>query len=468
MQDVRNQFPLADQPVPVLTSEGWQSGKMVYLDNGASTPMALFLQEESSRLYQTTYSNVHRGAHYASKVISELFEEAREQVVDFLKGNHETHEVIFGQNTTDVLNLAAHVTGHLDGVVLTTDLEHHSNYLPFLRYGEVDLVQPRENGEVDLADLEQKLQKQRVKLVAVTGCSNVTGVMPDLHKISRLAHEHGALLLVDGAQLLAHGPVDVTAMGIDMLVSAGHKFYSPGSAFLYAPRDIMNQATPYKPGGGTVNYVIDNDRIGFRQVPDRHEGGTPHIVGAILMGKALAWLKDIGMDEVRTHELELLKYVYPKLTAIEGVTVYGPEDLESRAGVLSFNVEGVNHGLVAAILNYEAGVAVRNGCHCAHRYLTKLLDIPSESFDEIAQVTEQRECSTISQEQYESIPGTARAVIGIFTNTEDMDILVETVQKIANREWVGTYEYVNGEYLPKEWNDIDLSEWPHLSPLSHS
>lgn len=468
IKKIREQFPMTEQVVPVLTEQGWEDGKLIYLDNGASTPMAKFLQEELARIYNSTYSNVHRGAHYASKVSTEMFEQARKDIAAFFNGQRETHEVIFGYNTTDVLSLAAHVTAHLDGIVLTTDIEHHSNYLPFLRYGDVNIVGVHNDGSLNMDDLEAKLKKNKVKLVAVTGCSNVTGFIPNLKEVSNLAHEHGAYLLIDGAQIIAHYPLDAQEIGIDFLAGAGHKFYCPGSAFLYGRRDVMNDAEPYKPGGGTVNYVINNDLIGYRQVPDRHEGGTPHIVGAILMSKALNWLKEIGMENVREHELELLKSAWGRLSTIDGVELYGPTNLDQRAGVISFNVADVNNGLTAAILNYEGGIAVRNGCHCAHRYLTSLLKVKENSLADIISLMERREHKSISQEEHEQIPGTARAVIGVFTNQSDVDHFVEMVERIAKKKWIGTYEFRNGEYIPKEWDTIDLSRWPELQVLKHN
>jgi selenocysteine lyase/cysteine desulfurase len=239
------------------------------------------------------------------------------------------------------------------------------------------------DGTLDYADLERKLREQRVKLVAVTGASNVTGYLPDVHRVARIAHAHGARILVDAAQLLAHSRIDVGPEGdpghIDFLAAAGHKAYAPfGSAFLHAPRGPCDAAPPYLPGGGTVAWVTEDDAF-FKKSPERHEGGTPNIAGAIALGASLRFLEQVGVEAIREHEQALTAQALEGLQGIEGVTVLGHPDSTRRIGVVAFTVEGVPHETVATILDREAAIAVRNGCFCAHPYLRLLIGLADTS-----------------------------------------------------------------------------------------
>ncbi len=444
---IRKEFPLLKEKYPIFGRGDIGGESIAYLDNAASTPMPLFLQKKFCEIFNKYYSNVHRGAHYFSIISTVKYEEARKTVMNFIGGNRRTHQIIFTYNTTDALNLAAHLIKSESGAVLASEMEHHSNYLPYLRDNVVKLFRVDEFGNIDYADLEKKLKKYKVKLVAVSGASNVTGILSDIGLIAEMAHKYGAKILIDGAQALAHMSLDVKKYGIDFFAGAGHKMYAPGVAFLYASRAILDEREPYRPGGGTINYVVRDD-VCYAESPERHEGGTPNIAGAIILGEAMKWLKKIGMKNIRKHEMELFRYLIGALKKIPQVKIYGDLDFERHLGLVSFNITEVHHSLAAAILNYEAGVAVRNGCHCAHIYLARLLELNKNDIEKIKKILVKKQKGFTEAESL-IIPGTLRASLGIFNDKKDVDKLIEGVKMIAEKEWEGDYAYDRGNYKIK-------------------
>jgi cysteine desulfurase/selenocysteine lyase len=372
--DVRREFAIVARKVPVL---GNAERPVVYLDHAASTHAPESVLDAYMQFLKHEYANVHRGTHILSRKATERFDEAYYVVADFIGAELRQGAVCFTQNTTHAIDLCSHILAARPGKVVTTEMEHHSNELPHRRRGTVLRARIEADGRVDLGHLEELLRKNEVKLVAVTGAANVTGLMPDLAAIARLAHDNGALILVDAAQLLAHKKIDVKPMShpehIDFLAGAGHKAYAPfGAGFLYGPRALMSEAPPYMPGGGTASRVTPSSAE-FLGAPDRHHGGTPNIAGVVGMSRALLFLQSIGLDAVREHEIELTRHAVEGLRAMGGVTIYGDSDPLKRLGVLSFNVEGVTDLMTAAILSEEGGLAVRNGRFCAHMYMDKLL-----------------------------------------------------------------------------------------------
>lgn len=444
-QNIRKEFPITKAKYPVLTSGGVKQTSFAYLDNAASTPMPRFLQKKYCNIFNNYYSNVHRGGHYFSKISTEKYEEARGIAMNFIGGNKKSHEIIFTYNTTDSLNLMARIIKDEDGVVLASEMEHHSNYLAYKKDNVVKLFKVARSGEIDYNDLERKFKKYNVKLVAVSGASNVTGIIPDLKKLSNIAHKNGAKILIDGAQMLAHMPVNLKKHKIDFFVGAGHKMYAPGVAFLYGPKKILDKAYPYRLGGGIVNYVTP-DGVNYVKGPERHEGGTPNIAGAIILGEAMKWLKKIGMQNVKDHEKKILKYLVSKLKKIPEITIFGSMDFENHLGLVSFNIKGAHHSLASAILNYEGGVAVRNGCHCAHIYLVKMLGVSQKDVLKFTKILSKKDRGKVTEKENLLIPGTLRASMGIFNNKSDIDKLIKAVKMIANKEWKGKYKYKEGTY----------------------
>ena len=444
---IREEFPLLKEKYPVFGGGDFYEEPIVYLDNAASTPMPLFLQNKFCEIFNKYYSNVHRGAHYFSIISTVKYEEARRTAMNFIGGNKKTHQIIFTYNTTDALNLAAYLIKNKKGIILASEMEHHSDYLPYLRDNTVKLFRVDDFGGIDYVDLERKLKKYDVKLVAVSAASNVTGIVPDISFMAELAHKYGAKILIDGAQALAHTPLDVKKYDIDFFAGAGHKMYAPGVAFLYAPRAILDKTEPYRPGGGTINYVTPED-VYYAESPERHEGGTPNIAGAIVLGEAMKWLKKIGMKNVRKHEMDLFEYLIGELRKIPRIKIYGDLNFERHLGLVSFNIENVHHSLAAAILNYEGGVAVRNGCHCAHIYLKRLLELNKKNIEKIKKILAKKQ-KGITEAENLMIPGTLRASLGIFNSKEDIDKLVKGVKMIAEKKWKGSYVYDKGSYKIK-------------------
>lgn len=423
LDSIRSQFPVTRQ---TFVNEAGEQREITYLDHGASTHPPQRVLDRYCDFLKHYYANIHRGNHYLSQKASELFDCVSDVVLDFTGAERSRNGVIFTANTTTALDIASYLMGPTDGATLVSSMEHHSNDLPHRRRGAVHRIEICEDGTLDYTDLEQKLRGNRIKLVAVTGASNVTGYMPDIHLVARLAHAHGARILVDAAQLIAHHRVDMLPNDddshIDFLAAAGHKAYAPfGAAFLIAPNECIAGSAPYIPGGGTVKFVTDTDLVWADGV-DRHTGGTPNIAGVIALGEGLKWLEEIGLDWIREHELELLELVEARLRAIEGVEFLGAIPARRKLGVLPFNIRGLHHDSVSTILNNAFGIATRNGCFCAHPYLTRLLHCTN---------AEEVRRKVLGEEDV-VLPGAVRATIGIYNNEEDLEKLVRAVSDLAS------------------------------------
>ncbi len=423
---IRSQFPILKRIVP------GPSGPLplTFMDHGASTHAPQPVLDAVMDLHTQSYANIHRGNHLLSLESSELFDQATETFASFIGARPDHGSFVMLGNTTDALSLAAHVMKDRPGATLTTLAEHHSNDLPHRAAGDVLHTAIDEDGRPDMEDFEAKLRNNGVKLVAVTGCSNVTGYMPPIHEMARLAHDHGAKILVDAAQLYAHAPIDVKSADhpehIDFLAAAGHKSYAPfGSSFLYGPEDAFNAAPPFKPGGGTVDWVTESGAW-FNSSPDRHMGGTPNITGVVAFAAATKWLAGIGMDNVRQHEVELMDQGldhFAELAEEHDVALLGPHMANEKAGVFSFMVPHVHHDVVSKTLSTEHGIATRNGCFCAHPLLHRLLELGDTSYWTEA----------LSRGEDVPLPGASRATIGIYNTADDVDLLAEAVADIAVR-----------------------------------
>ncbi len=435
---IRDEFPICRQKFPIGGHDAPQPIR--YFDHGASTHPPRVVLDAHREFLEKYYANIHRGHHNLSMIASDLFDRVQQTIAGFLGVDLTQQTVFLTTNTTAGLDMAAWAVSHEPGVVLTTVLEHHSNDLPHRAYGPTVSAGMRPDGSLDLEDFEEKLAANPVKLVAVTAASNVTGWMPPVHLLARLAHARGARILVDGAQILAHRSFDLKPPGdpehIDFFAAAGHKAYAPfGSAFLVAPRDLMNSLPPYRPGGGTVLAVTESDVIWAKDA-DRQLGGTPNIAGAIALAKALEFLQSVGLEQIREHELELTRQLLDGLAKLDGVTVYGPKDPRERLGVVSLNVKGVHHDLAASILNNEAAIATRNGCFCAQPYLQRLLGI-EDTCDLMAKVRRGEDAD---------LPGAVRVSMGIFNTSEEVDWVLEWIQRIRDRRWTGHYDLEARDY----------------------
>jgi selenocysteine lyase/cysteine desulfurase len=418
---IRELFPITRLRLPAGRGA---ARPVIYMDHAASTHPPLPVLDAHRCFLERSYANVHRGRHQLSALATQRFEGVRDDIRRFISGGGVESCVVLLGNTTQALDLAAHLMAGVAGATLVSAMEHHSNDLPHRARGEVVHFAVLADGTLDYADLERRLGERRVKLVAVTGASNVTGYLPDIRRIARLAHAAGARLLVDAAQLLAHAPVDVRGEDdpehIDFLAAAGHKAYAPfGSAFLYAPRGLCDAAPPYVRGGGTVAWVSDSDAV-YRRSPERHEGGTPNVAGAIALGASLRFLAHVGMEAIREHERTLAEQALEGLRRIRGVTVLGHPDPARRIGVLAFDLDGVPHGEVAAILDRQAAIAVRNGCFCAHGYLRRLLGVSdTPALRRLLEAGEE-----------DAVPGAVRTSLGIYNTEAEVETLLRVVRRI--------------------------------------
>jgi selenocysteine lyase/cysteine desulfurase len=442
LRRIRDQFPITRQRFQVLGSS--EPKPLIYMDHGASTHPPTPVLETYKDFLECSYANVHRGRHYLSEMATDRFEHVSDDIYRFIKGSREGNTVILCGNTTQALDLAAHVMARRPGVTLVSLMEHHSNDLPHRSRGEVIHFGVRQDGTLDYDDLEAKLGAHPVKLVAVTGASNVTGYLTDLPRIARLAHAHGARVLVDGAQILAHAPVDVRpnddAAHVDFFAGAGHKAYAPfGSSFLFGPTELFDDAPPYIPSGGTVVYVTEEEAY-YKKSPDRHEGGTPNIAGAVALAAALRFLEEAGLEAVRAHESALVRQAMQALARLDGVRVLGDPEPDHRIGALSLTIDGVPHELAASILNREAAIAVRNGCFCAHPYLHRLLGLTD---------TADLRRKLLAGEEVE-LPGAVRPSFGIFNDEAEVDELVRMIRVIRDRAWKGDYADLPGAAACKE------------------
>lgn len=440
----------ADEMVPVV---GGGMKRYINFDNAASTPTLQPIMEKVNEFLRW-YSNVHRGTGFKSKLSSWAFEESRERVARFVNANLSRSVVLFSRNTTESINHLAHrFPFPQDGVVMTTVMEHHSNELPWRKVARVVHVPVREDGRIDETDFQLKLREYqgRVQLVAVTGASNVTGYINPIHAYARWAHEAGAKIFVDAAQLVPHRPVDLEpgdpAQCIDYLAFSAHKMYAPfGLGVLVGERKTFEEGDPDLVGGGTVD-IVSLENAYWTDLPDKEEAGTPDIVGAVALAAAIECFRQIGWDTIIEHEAELTAYALEKLSRIPRVRLYGdtdPQRSRERLGVISFGVEGMPHSLVSSILSYEWAIGTRSGCFCAHPYVKYLMGVDAEA----ARKMEER----ILRRDRSELPGTVRASFGIYNTKDEIDILCEAVGAIAGGLYRDGYKLnkERGEYFRED------------------
>ena len=394
MEKIRGDFPILRTGI-------------IYLDNAASSLTPEQVLEKMLEYYHEYRANVERGVHRLSQRASEEYEEAHRKVADFI-GAESWRNIVFTRNTSESINLVAWGLPWRRGEkIVTTLLEHHSNYIVWLRaarrFGlEVEVVRPNREGLFNLSDFEQAID-DRTRLVAVTRVSNVLGVIVPVEEIAEIAHEHGSLLLVDGAQAVPHMETDVRKLGCDFLAFSGHKMLGPtGIGVLYIAPTVQEELEPLCIGGGTIRDVgLEDYELG--ESPERFEAGTPAIAEAIGLGAAVEYLEALGMREVEEHDRRISWAIRESLMELEKVEVYGPKDPEHGMSVVSFNVEGLNPHEVALALD-AANIMVRSGHHCALPLAKHLLNRPQ---------------------------GTVRASTYIYNTLDEAEKLVETVREIV-------------------------------------
>jgi selenocysteine lyase/cysteine desulfurase len=427
--------------------------KRVYLDSTAST-LQLGIVRDVMRKYMPYYANTHTTVHFGAKLSTREFEWAHEMVLSFVRADPERYAAFYvGSGTTGGINRIARTLREKRPerrVVITSIMEHHSNDLPHRRnFEEVvhipTVAHANQLGCVDLERMEHALKKHggEVNYVAVTGVSNVTGIINPIYDIAELAHRYGTLLLVDAAQMAAHVPIQMSwhdnpERNLDMVAMSGHKIYTPASPGVVVVRkDIFEGVEPVEVGGGMVEDVHTNRYVPTRKFPDREEAGTPNIAGAIALSTVLCALQKIGMDYIDEWEEKLIRYAIERLEKIEGVMIYGDTDPSKvrRTGALAFNIKGMDHSLTAAILNDYFNIAVRNACFCAHPYVREMIA------DELSSYADD-----LSNEELEALAelhrGMVRASFGLYNVQSDIDSLVSALRQICSNQdfYVRNYE----------------------------
>ncbi|MBR6272168.1 MAG: cysteine desulfurase [Bacteroidales bacterium] len=411
VNEIRRQFPVLDQQV---------YGKpLVYLDNAATTQKPLCVIERERDYYLHENCNIHRGVHYLSQMATEAYEHARQTVARFINAK-EAHEIVFTRGTTESLNLLATSLGTENGKrktengklfvfrspfsVLITAMEHHSNLVPWQqmvhRQGGELLVAPMDdNGVLDLQAYEDLL-KQGPQIVAMAHVSNTLGTVNPVKEMIRLAHQYGAITVVDGAQSIAHLPIDVQDLDCDFFVFSGHKMYAPmGIGGLYGKTELLEQMPPYQFGGEMVD-TVSFEKTTFNKLPFKFEAGTPNVGAALGLETAIQFLEHLDRKAVEERENQLVKTTMEKLSAIEGMRFIG--QAPEHSGLVSFIIDGIHPYDLGTIID-KMGVAVRTGHHCAEPVMTRF-----------------------------GIPGTVRASFALYNTLEEVDVLVNAVKRAAN------------------------------------
>ncbi|WP_270249750.1 cysteine desulfurase [Lactococcus lactis] len=396
LEGIKKDFPVLNQ---IVNDE-----PLVYLDNAATTQKPLKVLAAIKDYYENDNANVHRGVHTLAERATEKYEAAREKVRQFINAKS-TKEVLFTRGTTTSINWVAQFAGQIlktgDEIVISI-MEHHSNIVPWQevakKTGAILKFVYLKDGQLDMDDLRKKITNQ-TKFVSIAHVSNVLGTINPVEEITKIAHEHGAYMVVDGAQSTPHMAIDLQKMDVDFFAFSGHKMMGPtGIGVLYGKEELLNQFEPVEFGGEMIDFVYESHST-WAELPWKFEAGTPNIAGAIALGAAIDYIQELGIDQIHQHEIELIDYLMPKLQEIEGLKIYGPKDNVKRGGLIAFNIEGLHPHDVATALDME-GVAVRAGHHCAQPLLN-----------------------------YLETPATARASFYLYNTKADCDKLVEALKK---------------------------------------
>lgn len=401
--EIRNDFPIL------------RENKIAYLDSGATTQRPIQVLDKVDNFYKSENANPHRGAYKLSIQATEVYENARQKVADFINAPS-ARNIVFTRNATESLNLLAYSYGlnniKKDDKIVLSIMEHHSNLVPWQMVcqkngAKLEYMYTNSNGELTTEEIDKKIVPG-VKIVGITQVSNVLGTINPIKEIIKKAHSVGAIVIVDGSQSVPHMKVDVQKLDADFLVFSGHKMLSPfGIGVLYGKNNLLDSMTPFLFGGDMIEYVYEQETI-FAEVPTKFEAGTQNVGGAVGISAAIDYLKNIGMENIEKIEKELTKYAYEELSKLDFITLYGPKDLQKRSGVFSFNVNGVHPHDVASVLDSQ-DVCVRSGNHCAQPLL-----------------------------RYMNLDSTCRASLYVYNTKEDIDRLVKALIKTRDvfAKWI--------------------------------
>ena len=364
--EIRKDFPIFD------------GDKIAYLDSGATTQRPKQVIDAVDNFYRTANANPHRGAYDLSIKATDIYENARVKVAEFIN-SPKPEQIIFTRNSSESLNLIAYSYGlnnlKKDDKIVLSIMEHHSNLVPWQFVSKkcdcsLEYMYVNDEGELTDEEIENKIVPG-VKIVGIAQISNVLGTINDVKKIAKRAHEVGAIVVVDGAQSVPHIKVDVQDLDCDFLVFSGHKMLSPlGIGVLYGKKELLNKMNPFLFGGDMIEYVYEQETT-FAELPAKFEAGTQNVGGAVGLAAAIDYINNVGMDTISDIEKDLTKYLFDELSKLEFITIYGPKNLDHKAGVISFNINGVHPHDVASVLD-SVGVCVRSGNHCAQPLLRKM------------------------------------------------------------------------------------------------
>lgn len=424
---LRNFIVGVNTKVPLLNG-GYTTA--INFDNAATTPPFCTVLNAIND-FCPWYSSIHRGKGYKSVLSSDIYDEGRDFIRKFVKADKDKDVIIYTKNTTESINMLAYTLTNpeKEQVVLTTEMEHLANDLPWRDKFKVDYVQTNKEGKLSIKDLEDKLIKYngKVILVTVTGASNVTGYMNPIYEIAKIAHKYGAKILIDGAQLVPHAQINMkpydSAEHLDYLVFSAHKMYAPfGLGVLIGPKETFSENVPVYQGGGDVRLVSRNF-IEWHDPPDKDEAGTPNVIGVCAMTTAIKTLNDIGMDVLHKHETDLINYALERIKCVPDIELYSNSNQdEQKVSLLTFNIKGIHHGMLAKILSHEAGIAVRNGLFCAHLYVEKLLGL------------DEKKLAYYHKNHNVPLPGMVRMSFGLYNNYKEIDICMNLLERIARNK----------------------------------
>ena len=420
-EDYRELFSGIDRSIIL---DNGQQVVPINFDNAATTPP---LKKVDEFIYENIlmYGSVGRGGHKSS-YCTNAYEISRQEVLNFFGlSNDDSYQVIYVKNTTEGMNVLANMLCDRNSQkVLTTRMEHHANDLPWREFAKPYYCEVDEQGKINLEELEEKLRRSQgtIHYVTITGASNVTGYINPIHKVAKIAHQYGAKIIVDAAQLVAHRGIDMNGScdeeQIDALVFSGHKMYAPfGSGIIIVRTEMIANKKPLLLGGGIVSSVFDDD-VYYKQSPYKEEAGSPNFLGAMAIIAAMTTLKNLDFDEIAEHENRLRKRLISGLDSMPHIILYGDKKEEGRVGVVPFNFKHIHHSKAGKLFQDKRGIAVRTGCFCAHPYVMRLLGISNE---ERYQYLENNELES---------PGMIRASFGLYNTEREVDEFLNCTEDI--------------------------------------
>jgi len=409
LQSTESSFENIRKDFPILSRTVRDNKPLVYLDNASTTQKPNQVIDAITDYYQNHNANIHRAVYALAEESTEAYETARDKIAKFVNVKNR-QELIFVRGTTEAINLVAYAWGrpHINegDIIVTTEYEHHSNIVPWQlltqeKRAKLEYIGMDDNGELILDDLDKYLATGKVKLVTFSLMSNVLGTITDAKKIIEKCKAAGVPTLIDGAQAVPHMKVDLDTLGCDFFAFSGHKMLGPtGVGILWVRKSVLQTMSPFHGGGDMIREVHKYETT-WNELPYKFEAGTPNIADVIGFGAAIDYLTKIGMDNIRQHEIELTKYAMEKFSKIPGLQVYGTKDISKRGGVISFNFADVHPHDVADIIDKE-GISLRSGHHCAQVLMERL-----------------------------SVAATSRASFYIYNTKEDIDALIDSLNKVA-------------------------------------